>query len=125
MAAIHIAPTGELRADLLAELEALRVALAELGVSRVLVTCMDRGPWEPELGEAKAVLVREGLSTIRAILIGARHRGLLSPDLDLDEAASRVVGPIVFRHLALDQMISAEAVEREVDAFLVGHLPYE
>lgn len=125
MAAIHSTPTGELREDLITELVALRVALSELGVGRVLVTCVDRAPWDPELGEAKAVLVREGLSTIRAILIAARTRGLLSPVHDLDEAVSRVVGPIVVRHLALGQLISAEAIEREVDAFLVGHLPYE
>jgi AcrR family transcriptional regulator len=125
MGAIHTTPTGELREDLLAELEVLRVALAELGVGRVLVSCADRGPWEPELAEAKTALVREGVSTIRAILVAAQLRGLLGPDHDVDEAVSRVVGPIAFRYLALDQVIPSEAVEREVDAFLVGHLPYE
>jgi AcrR family transcriptional regulator len=125
MAAIHTTPTGELREDLLAELQVLRVALADLGVGRVLVSCADRGSWEPELAEAKTALVREGVSTIRTILAAAQIRGLLRPELDLDESVSRVVGPIVFRYLALDQVIPPEAVEREVDAFLVGHLPYE
>jgi AcrR family transcriptional regulator len=125
MVAIHSAPTGVLREDLLAELEVLRVALTELGVGQVLVTCADRGPWEPELAEAKTALVGEGVSTIKTILSTAQMRGLLSADLDLDEGVSRVVGPMVFRHLGLDQVISAESIKREVDAFLVGHLPVD
>lgn len=118
---IHTEPTGDLRHDLVAALEAMRREMVDRRAGRVLIALADRSPWEPDIRAVKRRFVRDGLSGLRRILQTAMRDGQLPGDLDLDWAVAALVGPMVYRYLILEQPISKAAVAGNVDDFLGRH----
>jgi AcrR family transcriptional regulator len=114
----QVVPTGDLRRDLCAQLEALRREFVENGFDKVVVALTDRCFWEPELLPVKAGIVEHGTATVRQILAGAVDRGELPSDLDLDEALGLLVGPLLYRHLFAGGDTSNAAIARSVEDFL-------
>ncbi|MBA3741466.1 TetR/AcrR family transcriptional regulator [Sporichthya sp.] len=115
----HAEPSGDLRADLLTELEAFRRAMQERRAGRVLIALAHRAMWEPGLAEVKGRFVDEGLSTLRRILETGVKEGSLDPEADLDGALAELAGALVYRQLILDQDLTSAMVESRLDAFLI------
>jgi AcrR family transcriptional regulator len=95
------APTGEVRADLVALLEAMREQYTEVGAMSILGTCLAD---EPGSGDLLAI-VREATLLPRralfaAVISAGVERGQLRADLDVEAATSLVVGTLYADHLA-------------------------
>ena len=121
--AIHAAPSGDLRHDLVAELEAIRDELVERNMGRVLAALVDRAEWDPELHRLKVALAKDGLSVLRQLLQSGKDRGELRPGLDVDLAVAQLVGPIIYRRLISTETISSTTSQAVVDDFLTAHHP--
>lgn len=94
-------PVGDVRADLVALLEAMREQYTEVGAMSILGTCLAD---EPGSGELLGI-VREATLLPRRALFGAVitagvERGELRSDLDIEAATSLVVGTLYADHLA-------------------------
>ena len=121
--AIHTAPTGDIRGDLVAELEAIRYVLVQRDMGRVLAALVDRAERDPDLHRLKVVLVQDGFSAIRRLLQNAMDGGELRPELDIDHGIAQLVGPIVYRRLVSGEPLSATFSRAVVDDFLAAHHP--
>lgn len=115
---LHTVMTGDVRADLLAELRSMRDELCKRHFDRVLVTLVDRAFVEPDMLAVKAAMVHDGTANLRQILEHAARLGELRPELDLDEAVSFLVAPVVYRHLFADDDVTDEMLRRVVEDFL-------
>lgn len=119
--AIHAAPSGDLRRDLLAELEAIREELVDRDMGRVLAALVDRAEWDPELHRLKVALVKDGFAVLRQLLQGGMDRGELRHELNVDHGIAQLVGPIIYRRLISAEVISSSSSQAVVDDFLAAH----
>jgi AcrR family transcriptional regulator len=117
MRTMRTRPTGDLRADLLAELGAMRTELIDRHFDTVLVTLTDRASFEPVLRKIKLALIGHGTENMRERLESAMAAGELAP-LDLEEAVAFLVAPLVYRHIFAEQEVSLAALRNTVDDFL-------
>lgn len=115
----HITPTGDLRDDLVGELEAFRVALVETGLGRVVIAIGQQARDDAELAELNRSMRREGARVLDAILADAFQRGELPASVRPDVAVAQLVGALLFRYLFEDtESLSADFVRSVVDGFL-------
>lgn len=119
-AASRPAPTGDVRADLIAHLRLLRAGLERPFGMATLGTVLAEEHETPEL----LALFRERLVAprrreLRAVLAGARERGELRADANLDIAVSALVGAFFARYLA-GEPLGGRFVTALVDAVLDG-----
>jgi AcrR family transcriptional regulator len=114
------APTGDVRADLVAHLRLLRAGLQRPYGMATLGTVLAEEHETPEL----LALFRERLVAprrreLRTVLQAARERGELRPEANLDIAVNALVGAFFARYLAGDSM-GGRFVGDLVDTVLEG-----
>ncbi|WP_319943787.1 TetR/AcrR family transcriptional regulator [Nocardia aurantia] len=114
-------PTGDLRADLLAELSASHAMLHEPASEQGMRVMIERAAVDPAFAEAKEALYRSGTRVTRAILTAAVARGELPASLDVDSAVDRLYGPMFFRRLVAHRTFDLGYVRDLVDDFLRSH----
>ena len=119
-AASRPAPTGDVRADLIAHLRMLRAGLERPYGMATLGTVLAEEHETPEL----LALFRERLVAprrreLRAVLAAARDRGELRADADLDVAVAALVGAFFARYLA-GESLGGRFVTSLVDTVLDG-----
>jgi AcrR family transcriptional regulator len=119
-AAERPAPTGDVRADLVAHLRLLRAGLERPYGMATLGTVLAEERETPEL----LALFRERLVAprrreLRAVLAAARRRGELRPDANLDVAVAALVGAFFARYLA-GEPLGGRFVASLVDTVLDG-----
>jgi AcrR family transcriptional regulator len=119
-AASRPAPTGDVRADLIAHLRLLRAGLERPFGMATLGTVLAEEHETPEL----LALFRERLVAPRrrelhAVLASALERGELRADANLDIAVSALVGAFFARYLA-GESLGGRFVTSLVDAILDG-----
>jgi AcrR family transcriptional regulator len=109
--------TGDLRADLVAQLRHLRAAFARIGMS-VVGVCLAEEEHVPDLIEAlRARSLRPGRQLLRDALTAARDRGELRPAADLEAAIEMAIGAYYARYTA-GEPFGDEWDERIADAVL-------
>lgn len=118
-----LAPTGDLRADLVAELEAMVVELVENRAGVLLAAIVDRSEWDPTLQQMKAALIADGVASLRALLVEGQAGGELRPgaDLDVERGVAELVGPVTFRRFISGEPITTSFVAGVVDDFLAAN----
>lgn len=117
----HSTPTGDLRADLIAELEAFRVALTERGLGRVVIAIGQQARDDAELAELNRSMRAEGARVLDEIIREAATRGELPVSIRSDVAVAQLVGALLFRYLFEDtEALNAAFVEALVEQFLAG-----
>jgi AcrR family transcriptional regulator len=121
----HPAVTGVTRADLTAELDALRAQLSTPALERAMSTIMDRATVSPEFARVREGLHKACSATLSGILRTARDRGELRADTDLEQAVAELVGALIFQHFLAGKPPTQRFAERVVDAFLRAHQPAE
>lgn len=110
--------SGEIRADLMAHLEALRTALVDGPLAYLLHALGERAALDPSLAEVRRRLIDDGCAPIRDILRAGVDCGDLRADLDIETAAGDLEGPLFYRRLVRDEPIDPVQVERLVDRFV-------
>jgi AcrR family transcriptional regulator len=125
IAVAHTEPTGDLRADLLHELEASRAMLHEPSSDRAVRVIVERAAVDPAFAEMKDALYRAGTGTFRAIVESGKERGELPAGLATDFAVDQLVGPLFFRRLLVNQPVPDGYVSEVVDGFLRAHRIHE
>lgn len=94
------APSGDLRADLTAQLRHLRTVFERVGMSLTGV-CLAEAEHVPDLIAAlRERSLHPGRRLLRDALLAARARGRIAPDADVDTAVEMAVGAYYARHLA-------------------------
>ena len=117
----HITPTGDLRADLTAELEAFRVALTERGLGRVVIAIGQQARDDAELAELNRSMRVEGGRVLDEIVSAAVVRGELPVSIRGDVAVAQLVGALLFRYLFEDtEALDTAFVEAVVGQFLAS-----
>ena len=86
---LHTVPTGDVRADLVAELEAFRVAITTTGLGRVMIAIGQQASDDAELAELSAAIRADGTRILDEIITAAVARGDLRSPLDRDLAVAR------------------------------------
>lgn len=118
---VHTTPTGELRADLIAELEAFRVAVTSSGLGRVMIAIGQQARDDAELADLNRAMRVDGARVLDAILAAGVARGELVGGIDADAAAAQLVGPVLFGYLFEGETtLDRGFVESVVDWFLAA-----
>jgi AcrR family transcriptional regulator len=92
-------PTGDVRADLVALLDAMRAQYEAVGAMSILGTCLtDQDGVLLDIVRENTLLPRRAL--FAAVLSAGVERGELRDDLDVEAATSLVVGTLYADHLA-------------------------
>jgi AcrR family transcriptional regulator len=115
--------TGNLREDLLSDLDGMMTELVQNRIGTVLAALIDRAEWDPALLRLKASFVAEAVAALRDLLRDARARHELDPALDVDVAVAELVGPIAYRRLVSAEPILPAFIASVVDDFLRAHRP--
>lgn len=112
------APTGDLRADLLAQLRQLRTNAERVSAMPLVGTCLMEEQHTPELlplFRERTLQPRRGL--LRELLVAARDRGEVAADADLEAAIDLFMGAHQSHYLSGDPF-PAEWEERIVDTLM-------
>jgi AcrR family transcriptional regulator len=112
------ARTGELRADLVRHLEALRQALVEGPLGYLIHALNERAQFDPQIASVRDRLTAEGCEPIREILRQAIRSRQLPAKINIEEAASQLEGPLFYRTLVRNEQVPGRAVKRLVDQFV-------
>lgn len=104
-------PTGDLRTDLTAYLNLLRVGL-EMPHTTLLATRIERAEHDPEMEKA----IRLTNTNRRTLMAGILEQ---TPE-QFVEAHSLIVGPLFFQRFLAREPISDELIELVVDAYLAA-----
>ncbi|WP_227983325.1 TetR/AcrR family transcriptional regulator [Nocardia spumae] len=117
----HAAPTGDLRTDLISELNGLRRLLHDPVGENGMRAVLDRAPFDPAFADLKEALYQAGSAGFRAILRGAQERGDLPAGTDVSLMIEQLAGPLFFRRLLGGRDIGARYVDTVVDDALRLH----
>ncbi len=96
------APTGDLRADLVAQLGHLRLTFDRVGMS-VTGVCLAEEEHLPDLIAAlRERSLHPGRALLRDVILAAREAGAIAPDADVATAVEMAFGAYYARYLAGD-----------------------
>jgi AcrR family transcriptional regulator len=115
--------TGELSADLLAVLEAIRFELIEREGTRILTALIAQSEFDSGVRSLKKELVDDALQVLRKALSEAISRKQLGRGMTVDKAISELVGPLLMDLLVLDTNVPPKRVVELVTNFLGAHTP--
>jgi AcrR family transcriptional regulator len=112
--------TGSVRQDLL-EFFAGRVRISQTQRwERSMPALVEAAAHDSELADIVAALTTQSLEQISALMRQGQDRGELRGDIDVDLAASVVMGPFVFRRLLLNRSPASRQVSTVIDMILHG-----
>jgi AcrR family transcriptional regulator len=109
--------TGDTKSDLVRHLDALRAALVHGPLKYLIHALNEKAASDPEIADLRDRLTTAGCEPIREILRQGIRSGQL-PQLDVEEAASLLEGPIFYRTLVRNETVSKRTVVKLVDRFL-------
>lgn len=116
----RVAPTGDLRADLIAQLRGIRRNAERVAVMPLIGTCLMEEQHTPELlrlFRKRTLQPRRAL--LRGMLAGAAASGAIAPDGDIDAAVDLMMGAYQSHYIS-GEPFPAGWEERIVDAVLRG-----
>lgn len=112
------ARTGDLRADLISELNGLRQLLHDPASEHTMRAVLERAPFDPAFASLKETLYRSGSGGFRGILEAAMARGEIRPDTDIPLAVDQLAGPLMYRRLFAGLDIDEKYAGAIVDSVL-------
>jgi len=112
----HSTPTGEPRADLLAETTAFRDILFHGPLGTLLSVIVERAERDPEVISMRDQIVASGTAITRSALLAAQEAGEVDPNESIDALVSRVCGPVLYARMCLAKPPSDDEIKQIVDA---------
>jgi AcrR family transcriptional regulator len=117
---IAVADVGDTRAELVACVENARHAVAETSFGPVIRALLSQIAVNPALGDPfRQTVVQARRDEVARVIGRGIARGDLREDADVDVATELLVGPVYFR-LMFGGELSGEVADRVVDTFLRG-----
>jgi AcrR family transcriptional regulator len=110
--------SGELRDDLISELNGLRQLLHDRASEHTMRAVLERAPFDPAFAALKKTLYDSGSAGFRTILRAAVKSGELPSGLDTVFMIEQLAGPLVYRRLFAGLNINEAYVEAVVDSVL-------
>jgi AcrR family transcriptional regulator len=117
---VHTVPTGDLRSDLLAELEAFRSAVTGSVLGRVMIAVGQQALDDAEVADLNRVLRADGTRVLDEIIAAGVERGDLPRGLDAGLAVAQLAGPVLFCFLFERDRLDRPLVTAVVDGFLAA-----
>ncbi|MFI8794306.1 TetR/AcrR family transcriptional regulator C-terminal ligand-binding domain-containing protein [Streptomyces sp. NPDC055105] len=114
----ELVPTGDLRADFVAELLRLADRVNDSRTATMTLTVMERAAADPQFAKLRTRWHLEGTSGVRALIRDGVAAGLLRQDIVAQDAVDQLAGPLVLRGLFAAEPVTPDYVERTVDRFL-------
>jgi AcrR family transcriptional regulator len=117
------APTGDTRADLVAMINEVAASLREPHIRRAFSALLAQAQSDPDALEVSKALTGDGLADLATILDAAIAAGNVPSDIDPQEVAGRLIGPVLFAALVTHRETTTDDVEAVVDAWLASVTP--
>ena len=114
----HAAVTGDLRNDVVAELQAFRRELFDGIVGQIMAAMVERADRDPEIVPIRDDLVAAGSGQTADLVRSAMAAGRMRDDLDVHDHIANLCGPLVYARLCQNRPPSDAAIERLVDSHL-------
>jgi AcrR family transcriptional regulator len=120
-APMHQKPTGDLRTDLVGELDRFRVMISERTQGRLLATLAYHGCTDADIGTFKERLTARHTALLHEAISRSLQSGELLTDVEPNESVAALMGPLCYRFFLSGEPVTADFVERVVDRFLAQH----
>lgn len=117
----HRVPIGDLRVDLVEELDGLRRQLTRPPTVRSMIAIMSRASDDSDFARLWSELRETCSKTVVRILRTGQDGGLIDAGLDIARAEAVLVGPVFYCALVECRPATRTFVEAIVDDFLRGH----
>jgi AcrR family transcriptional regulator len=111
---VHHEPTGDLRTDLIGEMTALRTAIEEHHIDRVLAALVDLTTSAPEMADLRDAMVTEGEHTVRGLLAPAARGN------ELEAIVLMLGGAVLYAAMMYGQPPGDDLIASTVDLALSG-----
>jgi len=115
--------SGDLRADLVAELDVFRRALTDDGLGNWLPAMADRASNDPQIAELRRYFLDEGQARLLSLIRQGVERGELRAVDDVQPVADMLSGSVAYRVALNGQPVEQAFLESVVDTFLRGMAP--
>jgi AcrR family transcriptional regulator len=120
-AAMHQEATGDLRTDLVGELERFRTMISQPAEGRLLATLAYHWCTDADVGRFKERLTARHTSLIQEAISRSMRSGEILAGTDPNEAVAALMGPLCYRFFLSGEPVTPDFAERVVDRFLDQH----
>ncbi|MBE7162606.1 MAG: TetR/AcrR family transcriptional regulator [Williamsia herbipolensis] len=110
----HAEESGDLRADLIAEVMAFRTAIEELALDKVLMALAQQGATVEQIGEARKALVADGERHVRHLL------SVVADERRRDAAVQMMSGVVLCPAVMYGDLPDDHVIAEAVDILLGG-----
>jgi AcrR family transcriptional regulator len=114
----HAPITGDLRTDLIAELQAFRRELFDGIVGRIIAAMVDRADRDPEIEPMRDRLIATGAGQTAMLVEQAIAAGRMRAEVSVDDHVANLCGPLVYARLCQVRPPDDAAIEHLVDLHL-------
>jgi AcrR family transcriptional regulator len=121
--AMHGKPVGDLRTDLIAELDRFRAAMSQPSQLRLLAALAHYAGTDPDIERARNRMVAIHGSFIRQAVSQGVKTGELDKTVDPDHAVAVLMGPACYRLLLSGEPTSRQFIEEVVDRVIAAYRP--
>jgi len=115
-------PSGDVRTDLVAMLREHQRSMSDPQRRRMFVSMLAQAQWDADVVEAKSELKAIPLADLEAVIESGVVVGIVRTGIDPEAAASRLLGPLMFASLVMDDAVLVD-VESIVDDWLASVRP--
>jgi len=115
-------PSGDVRTDLVAMLLQHQRAMSDPQRRRMFVSMLAQAQWDADVVEAKSELKAVPLAGLEAVIEAGVVAGEIRSGVESEAAASRLLGPLMFASLVIDDAVLVD-VESIVDDWLASVHP--
>ena len=114
------APTGDLRADLIAALTVLVEPLQASKLPEIIVAAIDRAPTDPRIQAMHQSMTSICRAPVWAVASEAIELGFLDSSLTEETVAAHIIGPVLYQYLFDGRTLSKDDLERITESFLLA-----
>ncbi len=116
----HGERTGDLREDLISELEAYRKVLVDARFARAVVALAERAAANPEIAAVRDGFLGGGQAKTRQRILEAVRESGREADVNVTAAADMLSGALTWRTAIMGETVDLDYVHAVVDVFLRG-----